>query len=147
MTPLVAIALALAAPATAGSLPPVPGVVLDDTYAPSAKASAPPPRPDLICWRNTERTEWRWAFTAPAPWWVPAPSGAGCDLAAPGNLNERRPGFAAPPSPPKHDKPWWDKLSSPTQIPRGRESEGMPDDFMRPTSDRPWWNPARTWRD
>ena len=99
MTPLVAIALALAAPATAGSLPQVPGVILDDSYAPSAKASAPPPRPDMICWRNTERTEWRWAFTAPAPWWSPAPSRAGCDLSAPGNLNERRPGFATAPAP------------------------------------------------
>ena len=89
----------LAAPATAGSLPQVPGVILDDTYAPVSKSKAPPPRPDLICWRNTERTEWRWAFTAPAPWWVPAPSGAGCDLAAPGNLNERRPGFATTPAP------------------------------------------------
>ena len=89
----------LAAPATAGSLPQVPGVILDDTYAPSAKASAPPERPDLICWRNTDRTEWRWAFTAPAPWWAPAPSRAGCDLSAPGNLNERRPGFAAAASP------------------------------------------------
>ena len=100
MTPLVAIlAAAVAAPAAAGSLPQVPGVVLDDSYAPAAKADAPPPRPDLICWRNTEHPEWRWAFTAPAPWWVPAPSGAGCDLAAPGNLNERRPGFAAAPAP------------------------------------------------
>ena len=99
MRAALAILAALAAPATAGSLPQVPGVVLDDTYAPASKADAPPPRPDLICWRNTERAEWRWAFTAPAPWWVPAPSGAGCDLSAPGNLNERRPGFAAAPDP------------------------------------------------
>ena len=99
MTPLVAIALALAAPATAGSLPQVPGVILDDTYAPVSKSKAPPPRPELICWRNTRQAEWRWAFTNPAPWWAPAPSGAGCDLAAPGNLNERRPGFAAAPAP------------------------------------------------
>ena len=102
MTPLVAIALALAAPANSGNLPQVPGVVIDDSYAPSAKAgkvTAPPPRPDLICWRNTEQPEWRWAFTAPAPWWVAAPSRAGCDLSALGNLNERRPGFAAAPSP------------------------------------------------
>ena len=35
----------IAAPANAGSLPQVPGVVLDDTYAPSAKAKAPPGRP------------------------------------------------------------------------------------------------------
>ena len=99
MTPLVAILAALAAPASAGSLPQVSGVILDDSYAPSAKASVPPPRPELICWRNTERAEWRWAFTAPAPWWSPAPSRAGCDLSAPGNLNERRPGFATAPAP------------------------------------------------
>ena len=36
-------------PATAGSLPQMPGVVLDDTYAPVSKAAAPPPRPDLMC--------------------------------------------------------------------------------------------------
>ena len=99
MTPLVAILAALAAPASAGSLPQMPGVVLDDTYAPVSKAKAPPERPEMICWRNTEDAEWRWAFTAPAPWWVPAPSRAGCDLSAPGNLNERRPGFAVAPAP------------------------------------------------
>ena len=132
MTPLVAILAALAAPASAGSMPQVPGVVLDDSYAPSAKAGkvkAPPPRPDLICWRNTERAEWRWAFTAPAPWWAPAPSRAGCDLSAPGNLNERRPGYAATPSGPQERRPWWHGASSPAQPPAG---ERMPDDFFPP---------------
>ena len=99
MRAALAIVAVLAAPASAGSLPQVPGVILDDAYAPAAKAAAPPPRPGLICWRNTERAEWRWAFTAPAQWWVAAPSRAGCDLSAPGNLNERRPGFATAPSP------------------------------------------------
>ena len=68
-----------------------------------------------------------------------------CDLAAPGNLNERRPSFAATPSPPKHDKPWWDGLSSPAVIPRGREHEGMPDDFVRNTGSS-WWNQKREFR-
>ena len=133
MRAVIALAIALAAPANAASLPQVPGVILDDHYYGSkGKISAPEPRPDLICLRNTEHAEWRWAFTAPAPWWVPAPSGAGCDLSAPGNLNERRPSFAATPSAPKPDRPWWDGLSSPAQIPRGREGEGMPDDFFPP---------------
>ena len=92
--------LALAAPAHAGSLPQVPGVVLDDHYYGSkGKLSAPEPRPDLICWRNTKRAEWRWAFAAPAPWWGAAPSGAGCGLSAPGNTNERPPGFVVTPAP------------------------------------------------
>jgi len=97
--------LSLALAAAAHAAP--PGVVLDDSYAPVSKASAPPERPDLICWRNTEHTEWRWAFAAPAPWWNPAPSRAGCDLSTPGNLNESRPGFAAvpPSSPPQFRDP------------------------------------------
>ena len=44
MRAVIALAIALAAPAHAGSLPQVPGVVLDDTYAPVSKAAAPPPR-------------------------------------------------------------------------------------------------------
>ena len=52
MTPIVAILAALATPATAGSQPQVPGVILADTYAPVSKAAAPPPRPDLtVCAR------------------------------------------------------------------------------------------------
>jgi len=74
--------------------PAMPDVVLDDTYAPVSKAKAPPPRPDLICWRNTEHTEWRWAFAAPAPWWTPAPSRAGCATVSPNPCIEDRLGDA-----------------------------------------------------
>ena len=83
-------------PATAGSLPQVPGVVLDDTYAPVSKAAAPPPRPDLICWRNTERAEWRWAFTGPAPrWQARSNPGGNARSTAPWCLETNRPSVGA----------------------------------------------------
>ena len=72
MTPLVALAIALAAPAAAGSLPQVPGVILDDTYAPSAKTKAPPERPgEWECWvlRTDHPYIYRLDWRQPSPEW------------------------------------------------------------------------------
>ena len=137
MTPLVALAIALVAPASAGSLPQVPGVILDDTYAPIAKAKAPPERPgEWECWvlRTDHPYVYRLDWRQPGPEWEAAHYREACQHPqsprryAPSSA----PRFPVTASPPKHDKPWWDGLSSPAQIPRGRESEGMPDDFFPP---------------
>ena len=137
MTRLVAILAALAAPASAGSLPQVSGVILDDSYAPSAKTKAPPERPgEWECWvlRTDHPYIYRLDWRQPSPEWDLAHYREACQRPhsprryAPSSA----PRFPVTASPPKHDKPWWDGLSSPAQIPRGRESEGMPDDFFPP---------------
>ena len=72
MTRLVAILAALAAPASAGSLPQVSGVILDDSYAPSAKTKAPPERPgEWECWvlRTDHPYIYRLDWRQPSPEW------------------------------------------------------------------------------